>query len=556
MVKRSFFILVGLLLLLPTQVFAQAQVQASVDQNPITMGDSVVLTVSVNADVANNAFDPSILDQNFIVGRTSISRSTQVVNFSSTKETNWQVLLLPKHQGKLVIPAFNIAGELSTPITLDVLKSGTKTAQTQAVFLKATISSHHAYVGQLLTYKVKLYLGKDLLRGVINAPLLTDSDIQQLGEDLDKIELINGKRYRVIERTYGIIPQHAGTVNIQGATFNGDIAADTDQNFGMFGFNSSKPVQAIAPQVQLEVKAQPADYKGQWLVADMLHIQQKMDHKGDYQVGNPITRTITLTAVNADDASLADITVPAVTGIKNYPEKPTRQTAVREQKVIAQLSQIVAMVPTKAGTYTLPEIKVPWWNPHLNKQQFATLPAQTITVKQGDAPLIPQVTAQSAAQVTTPTVTKPQTNESIIVENGIWPWVSLVFAILWLVTLALWIRACRQQTKVPTTPAPVATQADLNQLKQNWLQACKQQQVGASLMALQQYLSQLHQEQLSLAQIAAQSPQLEQAITELQAQVYAKTQVPANFDVLISAVNDHVNNKLRTQGSTLQPLNP
>lgn len=43
--------------------------------------------------------------KDFIVGRTSVSRSTQIINFDARKETRWQVMLAPKTTGQVTIPA-------------------------------------------------------------------------------------------------------------------------------------------------------------------------------------------------------------------------------------------------------------------------------------------------------------------------------------------------------------------------------------------------------------------------------------------------------------------
>lgn len=130
-----------------------------------------MLNVSADDEVDTGKLDTSILLKDFIVGRTSVSRSTQIMNFDAVKETRWQVLLAPKQKGQLTIPSFSIDGVSSAEIPLKVVEAGAQPEQAKNLFIDAKVSTDEAYVGQLITYKVKLYLAVELQRGVLNAPL-------------------------------------------------------------------------------------------------------------------------------------------------------------------------------------------------------------------------------------------------------------------------------------------------------------------------------------------------------------------------------------------------
>ncbi|MGL6351089.1 MAG: BatD family protein, partial [Aeromonas sp.] len=220
---RQFFILLILCIAVIEPAFALSKLEASVDRNPVMEGEYFVLNISADDEVDTGKLDTSILLKDFIVGRTSVSRSTQIMNFDAVKETRWQVLLAPKQKGQLTIPSFSIDGVSSSEIPLKVVEAGAQPEQAKNLFIDAKVSSDEAYVGQLITYKVKLYLAVELQRGVLNAPVIEGAQIKQIGEDKDGSEIIDGRRYRVIERTYGIIPDLPGQVNIKGATFSGDV---------------------------------------------------------------------------------------------------------------------------------------------------------------------------------------------------------------------------------------------------------------------------------------------------------------------------------------------
>lgn len=551
MVIRQFFILLILCIAVINPAFALSKLEASVDRNPVMEGEYFVLNVSADDEVDTGKLDTSILLKDFIVGRTSVSRSTQIMNFDAVKETRWQVLLAPKHKGQLTIPSFSIDGVSSAEIPLKVVEAGAQPEQAKNLFIDAKVSSDEAYVGQLITYKVKLYLAVELQRGVLNAPVIEGAQIKQIGEDKDGSEIIDGRRYRVIERTYGIIPDLPGQVNIKGATFSGDVLVESQRRGGMFGFNESRPMQAGAPSLSIQVNPAPASFQGQWLVADLVVLKESFpEDVKEFTVGSPITRTITLLASNADENSLPDIVQGLPPELKSYPEKPQRQSFVRDAQIVSQYSITSAIVPSKAGTFTLPEVKVPWWNPHLKRQEIATLPARTIEVKGG-------------AVVDTPIKPNWQANTSTRNEGS---WSANLFALLWLVTLiawgvtlVAWRRALKRQTPVNTQvqPQPLVLGNGLKGLEQ----ACARGHVSDILQQLQQYFSEQAARPMTLDKIAAQSNELAEAIRQLQALAYggkanSGTQLADAVKALLSAVKSGNLKTMVQPSKPLRPLNP
>ncbi|MCK8044056.1 BatD family protein [Shewanella sp. 1CM18E] len=507
MVIRSIFVL-ALLALTTFPASALTQLQASVDSNPIMEGETLVLTVTADDDINSGKLDTSALLKDFMVGRTSISRSKKIMNFDASNETRWQVLLSPKKAGNIVIPAFIIDGVSSTPIQLSVLKAGSQPQQMQNIFMRASLSNEEAYVGQMLTYTVKLYLALELQRGVLNAPDLNGAQIKQLGEDSDSTEIVNGRRYRVIERNYSIIADQPGELSITGASFAGDVLVQSRRNGAMFSFNESKPTQTQAPDIKVQIKPIPQDYHGEWLVSDLVVLKEDWPEKTvEYNIGDPITRTITLLASNTDETSLPEISLSAPAALKTYPEKAQRNTFLRENQMVAQLTQTTAIVATSGGTYTLPEIKVPWWNPHLNKQQFATLPARTIVIK--GAVVAPPQPQQLQTQ-------EPATNTSA----GFWPWLSLVLALLWLVTLMLWINARKQIKAKPAAKAVIASSSPSSSFAELKV-ACDANNPTQVLNSISRYYTELYQRPMSLSQIAMTDDFIAKSISLMQKAAYA-----------------------------------
>jgi len=541
-VIRTLFSL--LLFIIAAPVFALSQVQATVDRNPVIAGEYFVLDIIADDNLNASALDTSILLDDFIVGRTSVGRSTKMVNFDTTKETRWQILLSPKSVGNVTIPAFNITGVSSQPIALKVMPQGAQSSEVQNVFIDVDMNAADAYVGQLITYRVKLYLAVELQRGVLSAPVIEGAQIKQIGEDQDGSEIVDGRRFRVIERTYGIIADLPGELVINGASFSGDVLVEAPRRGAMFEFNESRPIQTEAERNVIQINSPPPSYQGKWLVSDIAILKETWpDDITEFEVGSPITRTISLIASNTDDTSLPDIDIPLTEGLKAYPEKPLRQTFVRDKQVVSKYSITTAIVPTKPGTYILPEIRVPWWNPHLKKQQFATLPERSINV---------------IGSTMTPTIIPSADRLTVNGSAGYWPVISAVLALFWIVTLVLWRKAVAANVPMSndTLNRNKTPQKNLRTGLNAIIYACDRNDSSAAIKAVQDYFSKRLDQPMSLTHISGLSDQLALAMNKLQADKYSSKPQAIDKKSLMDAILAYQHPLQTTKKSIIAELNP
>ncbi len=541
MVKVERYLLLMAVLLLPFNAFALSALQASVDRNPAMENEYLVLTVTADDELESNALDTSALLHDFVVGRTTVSRSTQIVNFDTHKETNWRVLLKAKHQGIVTIPAFEINGVKSEPIDLKVVDGASQPATEESnLFIKASISNNEAYVGQLLTYTIKLYLAVDFQRGVLSTPKADGVQFKQIGDDKDGNEIVNGRRFRVIERNYSMVVDTPGKIEINGPVFSGDILVDAPTRNSMFSFQQSRPMDVHGETLSVNILPKPASYVGNWLVADLVTLDENWQDQQTFEVGQPITRTITLLASNADETSLPDLQLSLPESMKSYPEKPQRKTMARGGQSVAQLTQTVAVVPSKAGEFTLPEVKVAWWNPHLKKQEVATLPARHLKVK-------------AAANAPAPIIDGgPQTASA---DSGIWPWTTALFALLWLGTLLLWWRARLRPAQTHSNVSGGAHSKQPHSLDS----AIAAQNSGEVLSALLRDLTAFTGREVTLNNLPHIAPALAQTVSDIQAAQYSRQQVDtaALFQQLKAQLASFKSAKQQQKSSdSLMSLNP
>lgn len=396
MVTRIQSLILSLLLITVAPLsYALTSLTAQLDRNPAMAGETVILTLTADDSVSSDKLDTSALLKQFIVGQTNIGRSTQVVNGKVNRISTWNIALIARTPGQYTIAPFTIDGISSAPLTLDVVKA-TSTRQTNSdIMLKTKISGDNAFVGQQLIYTVNLYIGSSLQRAHLQPPELANAEISQIGEDVESNEISNGRRYRVITRQYAIRPTTAGNVELQGSIFRGDIQIGQR---GFFNGGRSKPITLLSDNHQLSINAIPDNFPGQWLVSDLVVLEQAWSTPKVFQVGEPITQTLTLTATNITQEQLPELDIDFGKNFQVYPDKAITSQALNGDVMIAQSVQKIAIIPSRAGKMLLPAIRVPWFNARSQKIEWATVEAQQIDVQAA-----PGKQSQSTMPVAEPT---------------------------------------------------------------------------------------------------------------------------------------------------------
>ena len=431
--------LIFMLSLLIASCQLSALVAAHVDRTQVALGESLTLTV----DTPSSSSQPDLtaLDNDFQVYGTSTSSSTSIMNGKMSSQHQTIITLMPKHIGSITIPALTVSNQKTQPINITVTKPSASNlgGSKSAAFLRASVSSSSAYVNSPVIYTLKLYYAQQIQGGNLLPAKKTGVDVKPYGQQQTYTAMVNNKSYQVIEQHYLLSVDHAGTINIPGITFTGSLVADSQNSF--FDFPSSKPLSIVSNPVTVHVMPIPANInRDQWLPAQSVHLQsQWTPQTTQLTVGQPITRTVTLTATGISASNLPDVTFPVPNNVNAYPDQSTTSEQIIDGKLIAKKVFKIAYVPTVAGKVTFPDSKVTWWNITTKHAEQADLPAMHYPVLPG--------TLSSQAPVLTPpnlsTAPTAATPKTIIINKGanpIWQWLTYLLAILFIITLILLLR--------------------------------------------------------------------------------------------------------------------
>jgi len=465
---RIVFCLLGLLL--SQNSFALSQVTATVDKNPVQINESFMLEVTADDDVNTNALDTSPLLKKFIVGGTSVSSQTSMINFKTTRSTVWHVMLIAKQAGEITIPALTVNGKQTAPIALVVSKSNNNNAARaqQDVFISTEVSQHTVYVQQQFTLTVKLHFATELKRGSLTDPVLKGATMTQVGKDQESSQIINGRRFRVITRTYTVNPEQSGNLTLSPPVFSGEIMINNSPQSMFLNFADTKPVSATADDINITVKPIPDNYQGTWLPSELLTLHDEWQpKKAQFKVGEPITRTITLAAAGLSTDQLPKISMALPAGLKVYPDQAKHHSRINQGQMVSQEVQNFAIVASKPGTYTIPALTIPWWNTVTNRSQIATIPASTITVLPSDNANNKNDTSKSSNSPTLQTNNTAPT-QIIVQQSSTLQW---LFLGLWLLTSFAWL-----MTYLINKPKPIKSTSIKSTVQDNrsLISACKQ----------------------------------------------------------------------------------
>ena len=504
-IKLSFITALCISLLWQQVAFAASNIEATVSDNAIFLGDRVTLTVVIDDTDSGFQLDTSSLEKDFSVSRPSRSSSSTYINGKSSFKTTWQYSLQAKRVGELVIPSFSIGNLSSDPIHISVKEPSQQatTTNNDAIFMENSIDKQNAYIGQPIILTSKIYISQNTSDLDLNSPTLTDATVEVYGEDKSSETIRNGIRYKIITREFKINATKAGQFTIQSPVLSGN----TRQSVQVDSWRSrivEQPINIRGDSLSVNIKAKPADFQGNWLVSEDVRLSEDPAiSQKSYHVGEPITRSITLQIASIDTDKLPNLNFNYPKNLRFYPDQDELKSGTANNIHYAQRIIRHAIIADQPGKLTLPEIKLAWWNSQTDKQEYATLPAKTLTIlpaetKSGQTPLAP--TSTSNVSPTTPLINAPAT-----VDHGqliIWQIISalLLIMLIAMVVYHLYYRRSHHNdyhnVKEAKTNNKVAPYDILQQVLQ-------QQAPAASYQALLQYAQYLFPTLKSLSNLAA-----------------------------------------------------
>lgn len=559
--RRLLLSVLAVAMLMPEWVLA-AQISASVDRDPVSVDDSFQIMFVANGSPDDDP-DFSPLEQDFSILSRSQASSVSLVNGKASKTMRWTLDVMAKHPGTLVIPAIKFGDDTSEALPVKVIAGATdKAVDTNAdLFMEVEATPESPYLQAQVLYTMRLYTRVEIAQARLNEPELADAVIEKLAEDSNFNTRVNGVDYSVTERKYALFPQKSGALTIKPLVLTADVLANNRTMSNSF-FNSSvtRTKRVESKSITLDVKPAPATFTGaHWLPAEQLELTEQWS--GDItqmKVGEPLTRTLTVRAKAATVGQLPELSMAmAHDALKSYPDQPVLQEQKNADGLLAIREEKIALMPSKAGTYQLPAIEIPWFNTQTQKMVMAKIPETTLTVTAAVVSQPPPAPVSTPPASTTKPLESIATNQAQTpMQSANWMWISLFLAIGWLITVVYFL-----SSRVPAKKQVMKLQEDPNQTRiKEIVSRLKQACANNDAVAAKHALLDWGKQQFDVANLGAVAgfceARLRDEILSLNQLLYGKETAPWQGKKLFQAFSENNARKKITdaQESGLEPL--
>lgn len=425
MVRRPLLILALLVL----ASFGRADVTASVDRTTLYSDETLLLTIRADYPEAEEPLDLTALSTLFeIEQQTQSTQSRYSTGAGQQRWREWRLWLRPKQTGTLAIPNFKLGDEGTEPIFIQVRDAADRQdgLPEDAIILEAELSEDSPYVGQPVTLTIRLKY-QVRLQGSFESLSLDAFEAEQLDES-NTVVREGGQQYNQYQLIYRLTSDQAGRVSIPEIRFNGQYQSGQ--------FNSARRVARTHPGFSLRVRPIPDSFPSDayWLPAESVSLHDNLSSRLELTANEHLNWVVT-TRVNGLPATrlpnpIAELDEEHFRLYRNEPE-------FEEGDPLGSRRDMAALVFTEPGNYTLPAVRLPWWNLRTDRLAWAELPARTVTVTAADpSNVTPIVTEPAGTPVTEP--------EPASASPGLWPWISLSLGVGWAATVLVWVASLRR----------------------------------------------------------------------------------------------------------------
>ena len=379
---KNTILLVSLILSLFPAI-SWAELSAKVDRSVLDTNETLSLEIRYDGQTLAGEPDFNGLTIDFEVLSNNRQQSYSRSNGKTESFTAWTLQLRPKRVGMLIIPSISFKGDVSNAIELRVRAApANPTAAnpgSQPIYTETLVDHETVYVNQQIILTHRLFTSINLRDFSLSELKISNAILHRLG-DTTYQKVLNGRTYLVLEVKYAVLPKSVGTVDVPKLRF-GAYEVNSRSQFGVFN-NRGNQVYRDTEAITVDVLAQPTQSGARgWMPSSEVKLEQRWS--GDLEnatVGEPITRTITITAKGLSSAQITPLDVPQSQNYRIYPDQPQLSQSLSSDGLNSTRVESLALVPNQPGEIRLPAIELRWWDINQQKEQVSRLPATTLQV--------------------------------------------------------------------------------------------------------------------------------------------------------------------------------
>ena len=488
--SKNGFLFTALLILSTVGIssLSWAELTSKVNRTVLDSNETLQLRVRLDAQAFTSEPDFTPLQTDFEILSNSRQQQYSSVNGKAVSYTDWNLILLPKRTGIILIPSLKYKREISNAVEVTVraaTTSGSAASGKQPIYTETLVDKSAVYIQEQIILTHRLYTSVQLRDYSLSELDIPGAIVQRLGDSQFQ-KVINGRNYLVLEVRYAIFPQSSGKLDIPPLRFGAYETASRSQ-FGSFSSRGNRVFRDTDAK-RIDIMARPAHVPAnEWMPSSKVELSEQWS--GDLDsliVGEPITRTIRINAQGLTGAQILPLPIIESPNYKVYPDQPQLEEQAIGDGVLGTRTESLALVPNRAGELVIPAIEMRWWDTKNQRMQTASLPATKVQVNPSTA--INNAPLANNAPLTTmePLDLNPEpagffgsvgsAKASMLVK------LSLLLNALLLATIALLLFSRRKQRTIKKTSSQQKTSPLLN-LKQQ-LKAIEIEAKNNNLMAM------------------------------------------------------------------------
>jgi hypothetical protein len=390
--------------------------QASVDKNPVGLGDQIVLTFTLsNAGTGvKNLHMPDLSAFRIMAGPNQAS-SFQMINGAVSSSVTFTCVLQPKEVGKFTIgeASVEVGGKeyRSSSFTVEVVKGSTPARKESAgqenldaqigdnLFLKASVDKAHCIQGEQVNVTFKLYTRVSVLNYAVSKnPALSgfwSEDVEMPKNIALSTETFNGKQYRVgIIRRIALFATQSGSLEIGPMEAQTTIqvqqqrTADPFDAFFRDPFGRNVNYTVRSEPIKLKVDPLPEGAPGEFKGAVGQFAMSAGVDKRTARTNDPVSLKITISGTG-NIKLLESPAVQVPPDFEQYTPKVTETINRGGDRITGSKTFELLFIPRYPGLKVIEPITFYYFD--LGRREYVKLrsPQLELNVEQGAAPLAP-----------------------------------------------------------------------------------------------------------------------------------------------------------------------
>ena len=387
--SKNRFLFTALLILSTVGIssLSWAELTSKVNRTVLDSNETLQLRVRLDAQAFTSEPDFTPLQTDFEILSNSRQQQYSSVNGKAVSYTDWNLTLLPKRTGIILIPSLKYKREISNAVEVTVraaTTSGSAASGKQPIYTETLVDKSAVYIQEQIILTHRLYTSVQLRDYSLSELDIPGAIVQRLGDSQFQ-KVINGRNYLVLEVRYAIFPQSSGKLDIPPLRFGAYETASRSQ-FGSFSSRGNRVFRDTDAK-RIDIMARPAHVPAnEWMPSSKVELSEQWS--GDLDsliVGEPITRTIRINAQGLTGAQILPLPIIESPNYKVYPDQPQLEEQAIGDGVLGTRTESLALVPNRAGELVIPAIEMRWWDTKNQRMQTASLPATKVQVNPSTA---------------------------------------------------------------------------------------------------------------------------------------------------------------------------